>query len=219
MLKKKVCVLLFILCSCFAFSENVISWNVTPLNLGVYKFNKANVDYTFTDFRILIGGEYDYLFSSNFYVGGLANFGFDSYTLNFEAKEDIKLSGIGFDMLFAPAVGYKFGKRHFIGIQLLPLYFNYSSSSGYANIKKKYYGSTISSSIKFNCNTFETGSGLRMNFQWGNSLLRNGFFVGLYVPWTYKISDIDIDGRKSDDFSITPKTVRIEAGYKMSFVF
>lgn len=219
MLKKKIFILLFLFCSTFAFSENVISWNITPANFGIYKFDQSNTTYKISEIRTLIGAEYDYLFASNFYVGGLINLGFDSYTLNFDAGKSIKLSGIAFDMFFAPAVGYKLGKRHFIGIQLLPLYFNYSSSSGYANVEAEYYGRTIKSSIEFSCKSFEIGSGLKMNFQWGNGLLRNGFYIGLYVPWNYKISDLDTEILKSDDFSFCPKTVRFEIGYKMSFVF
>ena len=201
------------------FAEHVISWNVTPLNVGIYNFDKANANYKFGDFRILFGGEYDYLFPSNLYIGGMVNLGCDAYILSCNAWDDTSLSGTGFDFLFAPAVGYKFGKRHFIAIQLMPLYFNYSSFSGDATAERKYNGRTITASVKFSCKGFETGSGLRMNFQWGNNLLRNGFFVGLYVPWNYKISDIDTELLKSDDFSFTPKTVRFEIGYKMSFVF
>lgn len=207
-MKKNLMILFFLLgCSFAGFSQHVISGKA-GINFGKVEFQTENLSLTSSEVKTVFGIEYDYLFLNNFYLGVFFDFGYSSKLWIID--ENIDLVGSGFNITYAPTIGYKFGRKHFFGLQIAPLYFDHTFFSG----TNEYYYS-ISETVNFTATTF--GSNIRMNFQWGQDISKHGFYVGLFFPWHYSLSSIERNSINGKDISSRAQGFKAEIGYRISF--
>ncbi len=200
----------------FAYSENIFSLSAGA-EIGETSFSKNTADYEIFNFQFKVGFDYKYLLSNGLMFGAQVSLLPELMIIGSpnKALNGTIVTTTGFGINFAPIIGYRFGKRHLIGLELLPVVVSATALSVDATLTTQRTDVTVQQSG--NITKFATE--IRGNFQFGNNLARHGFFVGIGFPWQIDLSSLTIQGYKtvfSDKFDC--RGFFVEVGYKLSFV-
>ena len=219
---KKALISLLILFSIFEFSysENIFSLSLSS-DIGITDFKNGEEEYSIFDIRIKFGFDYKYIIKNGFMFGAQITYQPDIITLGSPNKAlggtVVSYTGMGINL--APIIGYRFGNKHLFGIELLPIIFSYTSLNGDAQLQRQYGNNFVEQTVSQSGNKIVYSTELRANFQFGNNLVRNGFILGIGIPWFIDLSSakiLNLKTKYSNSYSCSG--VFLEVGYKLSFV-
>lgn len=217
---KKILVVLFMLfISSLMFAENVIS--VSPyLDIGTTDITENNEDFMLFSIKIHVSADYKYITKYGVMFGAQASIFPDivRYGSTTGALDGIVINHTGFGVDFAPIVGYRFGKNHLIGVELLPINVSFSSFKGNASATKIVKNTTVNVDVPLSGDITTFSTQIRANIQFGSGLARNGFIAGLGIPWNIKFSDFKLANSPKMSESYKCSGFYILVGYKISFV-
>ena len=204
----------------FSYSENVFSLSVAP-DAGITYFSKGSAEYSSVDANIKFCFDYKHITNKNLVIGVGASIQPDSMTLGSTngAINGVVLSSTGVGVNVAPIIGYRFGKKHLIDIELLPIIYQNTTLNETTTLSRSVDNDVIQVTAAQSGSKTTIFTEIRGNFQFGNSLVRNGFIVGLGFPWLIDLSTLKIAGLKtvlSDSYFA--RGFFVEIGYKLSFV-
>lgn len=211
-----------VLCFCcilgFSYSESIISLSLAP-DVGTTNFSNSIEDFKLFDANIKFNADYKYLTPIGITFG--AQIGLQPDIIIFGSTSlssaGITLSHAGFGINFAPIIGYRFGKKHLLGIEVLPVSFLYSRFDGNGKATRSSGRSTTEYDIPFSGNKYVLSTEVRANIQFGNKFARNGFIAGIGFPWYINLTDLKIN-KTTTSGNFSCRGVYIEVGYKISFV-
>lgn len=218
-MKKKVISILVLFISTFAFSENVISLNVSPVNIGITGGESNDRNLAVLEYLFGFQGEYNYIFNNNVVIGAMLGTGI-GFINDYREGSDAHLTATVGNISYAPEVGLRFGRSHLFTLLFQPFSFEHSFVSDGTIVDED---SDVSLDVDYSATYNTIKSGVKMNLQWGNRLCRNGFYVGLYIPWYRSITNAKYKGVKLDDETLSPPNLEgafeFDLGYRISFVF
>ena len=211
-MKKFIIGLTILFCSSFAFTKNFISLEVSPLNLSVQDLKN---DTYIVDYQIKFGVEYNYVFDSNFLIGASVSIAPDFIIL---PDDYAILTTAGFCMNLTPIMlGYKFGNNHFFALDLIPITLSGTLVNGKADITTKdYRDKLVTVSVPISGIKTVFYSGIKADVQFGNNLFRNGFYVGIFIPWLLELDFVTIGNIPLDSMTFNTLGCVFELGYKFS---
>lgn len=211
-MKKIFTVISILFVSTFCFAKHIFSLNVGP-SLNFMGGNMNGQDAYLTDIHFSLLGEYNYLFKNNLLVGVRFGAGIGGIT---DTRNDSTLNASITNINYSPEFGIKFGRKHLFTLMLLP--FDSSYSFAYEGIMDL---GNYKVNLDYEAVYYTISSGLKMNFQWGNKTCRNGFFVGLYLPWLKTITNGTLNNNSLADKGLTfplSSALTMDFGYRISFV-
>ena len=182
----------------FGFSENIFSLSVSP-DFEYMSFNNDDYSFVMSNYKVKFGFDYKHITNNGFMFGAQVTFQPDIYLLG---SKDNSLNGItifytGPGFSFAPILGYRFGNKNLMGIEVLPIVISHSSLNGEATLQKQIGNTVGEQKHSQNGSKMVVCSEIRANILFGNNLVRNGFIVGVGIPWYIDLSKAEIDNSKT----------------------
>lgn len=211
---KKLFIAIIAMMTSIVFAENILSLNVSPVGASNHKGKYEQTDMELREYYLSLSPEYNYIFKNNLMLGAMFGFGMRIIT---DTRNDSTIFYPASEIHFAPTIGARFGKRNLFTLSVIPTSFGITYIDGaWANVK---IGNVVNKvDIDYEATEFSIKSGVQMNFQWGSKLCRNGFFVGLYIPWYRNIYDVSGWGIEGSDRELFTAGFDISLGYRLSFV-
>lgn len=205
---KRIFVAIFVMfLSTFTFAEHIFSLNVGP-HFSYMGGNMDDIETYINDVHFSLIGEYDYFFQSNFLLGAKIGVGIGGIQ---DTRDGSTMLCSITNINCAPEFGFKLGRKNLFTLLILPFDFSFSFAND---------GKIGKVNLDYEAQYLTFAAGLKMNFQWGERICRNGFFVSIYLPWLKTITKGTLNNVELEDKSFVPlKTDFVmDFGYRISFV-
>lgn len=204
-MKKLITLILMSLGAAFIFADGI----VTSFTLGADAASYQSRDVEETEAHFDLGAELDCVFANGFTAGVIGTFNVGENECEVR-NTDITYTGYSKYVTVGPVVGYTFGNslESFFSQLLLYPEFQFGEFAP-ESVKVGYGSSTAINDDDLVQDLMRVNLNLRVNFAWGHSSLRNGFYAQVGLPLAATADSKAVRNLRG---------VTAGIGYKLSFV-